>query len=384
MSKETKLSAVWTNERFYTGALCDALSMVTEPNFCVLHQTCIGEGFTHSALSGRYYLHGEYRSTLLVGEAKKNEEDDIVPKSRGQLFNELIRHRAVDKGRTKKTSHRPILLLSFNSSYLSLELAFPSIKGGKMEEDGWVAFAKSVNRGTETYWTIQVAFVCINGDDEGVKQKLARVLRFISDTMKYLDNMGDSVRLETKTPWLEPHDVKCAQKAGENVTIVTMKSGSKMVFKEFCYYLREDDDFNDIPKSVENTGLNYDLVSVDGDDQRKPPPKNLLAALGEPYEAWKVREYAGGLIKILEYNFIEGGNWPSSTKGWIMVLKQIETVHSLGLVHGDLLPRNIIFSGETGNVIDFDLMRLEIHLTYPDIIRRLLPTAMSMPKPERT
>ena len=42
-----------------------------------------------------------------------------------------------------------------------------------------------------------------------------------------------------------------------------------------------------------------------------------------------------------------------------MVLKQIEVVHSLGYVHGDLSPQNLIFSGNSGHVIDFDLMRKE-------------------------
>ena len=228
-----------------------------------------------------------------------------------------------------------------------------------MERGRWVTFDESLEQGDETYWTIQLAFVCIEGNDESVKLKLARVLRFISDTMKYLNDMSDSQRVRAKTPWLEPHNVKAAQKAGEDVTIVMMESGSKMVFKEFCYYLREDDELNYIPQRIEDTGLNYDLVKVETEDQRVPPPEDLLKNLGEPYQSWKVKAYAGGLIKILEYDFIEGKSWPSSTKGWTLVLKQIETVHSLGYVHGDLLPRNIVFSGETGYVIDFDLMRLE-------------------------
>ena len=45
-----------------------------------------------------------------------------------------------------------------------------------------------------------------------------------------------------------------------------------------------------------------------------------------------------------------------------MVLKQIEILHDLGFVHGDLLPRNLIFSDDACYVIDFDLMRKENEL----------------------
>jgi serine/threonine protein kinase len=45
-----------------------------------------------------------------------------------------------------------------------------------------------------------------------------------------------------------------------------------------------------------------------------------------------------------------------------MVLKQIEILHDLGFVHGDLLPRNLTFSDDAGYVIDFDLMRKENEL----------------------
>jgi serine/threonine protein kinase len=94
-------------------------------------------------------------------------------------------------------------------------------------------------------------------------------------------------------------------------------------------------------------------------DQRKPPPIDLLVKLGPAYSSWETKVYAGGRIKILEYDFIESDGLPPSKEAWIMVLKQIEVVHSLGYVHGDLLPRNLIFSGESGYVIDFDLMRKE-------------------------
>ena len=357
MLEETDMEGVMGNEHFYTGSFCDALNIVKDPSYCFLHQACIGDGFTHSDVSGRHYLSGTYGSTLLVGEAKGRKTAKNLDEHRGQLFNELIRHRKIDEEMTKESVHRPILLLSFNYSFVSLELAFPSTKGGRMEATEWVEFDETVKKGSETFWTVPVALVCIKGGSDESKHKLARVLRFITDTMKYLNNMEDLGRVQTKTPWLEPGEDK-ARKAGDNVTITTSASGSQKVFKEFCYYLRETDGLNYVPEKV-GAGDDFLPVKVEEVDQRIPPPRDLLTKLGEPYQSWKIKEYAGGRIKVLEYNFIEGNHWPFSTKAWIMVLKQVEIVHSLGFVHGDLLPRNLIFSGEDGYVIDFDLMRKE-------------------------
>lgn len=91
-------------------------------------------------------------------------------------------------------------------------------------------------------------------------------------------------------------------------------------------------------------------------DQRWPPSRRLLEALGEPYSSWKIENGPFG-IKILEYDYIEGESWPTSRAAWIQVLQQVDIMHSLGYVHGDLLPRNLVFSGDGGHVIDFDLTR---------------------------
>ncbi len=194
-------------------------------------------------------------------------------------------------------------------------------------------------------------------DNDEEKHKLARVLRFMADTMKYSNTMEDWGRVQTKTPWVEPRVKKKARKAGDHVTIATSAPGSQKVFKEFCYYLHENDGLNHAPKSF-GTGDDF-LTQVDQADQRLPPLRDLLDKLGEPYQSWEINEYAGGRVKILEYDYIQGKHWPSSTNTWIMVLKHVEIVHSLGFVHGDLLPRNLIFLDEYGYVIDFDLMRKE-------------------------
>jgi serine/threonine protein kinase len=118
------------------------------------------------------------------------------------------------------------------------------------------------------------------------------------------------------------------------------------VYKEFCYYLRESDNFNHTETIIKKA------------DQRWPPDRKLLKTLGEPYSSWEIEDGPCG-IKILVYDYIEGTSWPTSRLAWIQVLKQVGIMHSLGYVHGDLLPRNLIFDNGAGYVIDFDLMREE-------------------------
>ena len=63
---------------------------------------------------------------------------------------------------------------------------------------------------------------------------------------------------------------------------------------------------------------------------------------------------------VLSYDFIEDSQDHPSMDGWLMILKQIGRIHSLNYVHGDLLPRNVLFRGrKEGFVIDFDLSRKE-------------------------
>jgi serine/threonine protein kinase len=167
--------------------------------------------------------------------------------------------------------------------------------------------------------------------------------------MDYLHNLDGTPRVQFKTPWVTRPSggAKDGQKRGDNVTIIITESEGQKVYKEFCYYLRERD------------GFNYLMEKVEAADQRQPPPSELLNRLGAPYSSWSLNTYANERIKILVYDYIKGTHWPASKDGWIQVMKQVQTMHSLNFVHGDLLPRNLIFLGKEGYVIDFDLMREE-------------------------
>jgi len=160
-------------------------------------------------------------STLLIGEGKLDYDPGLMSRTRGQLVNQMIRHRHIDANVNGESVDRPILLLAFNHTYVSMELAFPSSKGCSYERAGWVDFDATLADESETYWTVPLAFVRINSSQE--KQRLARLLRaFIADTMKLLHTIKESGRVQSKTPWLESSsDVASARKAGDNVTIAT-------------------------------------------------------------------------------------------------------------------------------------------------------------------
>jgi hypothetical protein len=90
------------NERAYayTGAMTDANNAVLDDGYVALHQGCIVKGNTHSDVSIRRIVDitSNYcrKNTLLVGEGKM-ATDQLRDETRGQIFNELIRHRQIDE-----------------------------------------------------------------------------------------------------------------------------------------------------------------------------------------------------------------------------------------------------------------------------------------------
>jgi hypothetical protein len=66
-------------------------------------------------------------------------------------------------------------------------------------------------------------------------------------------------------------------------------------------------------------------------------------------------------IEILVYHYIKSTQRPTSKDGWIEVMKQFQTMHTLSNLFMVTcavapLPHNLIFSGDDGNVINFDSM----------------------------
>ena len=343
-------AGVYKNERWFTGIVCNALNLVLQADggLVALHQGCIGGGSTHSDISVSA-IGPEQSPPLLVCEGKQDSENTIRENVQGQLFNELVRHRRIfARGSSTQTDFRPVLLMALNSAYISVDVVFPSTKDGHLQANDWIAPPESkVTSGDVVFFTIQIAFINIDNEGNG-PTKMAKLFCFLEGALKKLRDMNGYTRDQWKTPWSRangnaPISVKRAWKRGDNVTIVD----GKKVYKEFCYYLRQEDDFNTIRSVIQPV------------DQRRVPPKDILEGLGRPYSDWVCQTYAGGWFEVLEYTFICGDGHPSTKAAWISLLRRISTLHNYGYVHGDILPRNLIFSGSEGYIIDFDLMRKE-------------------------
>eukprot|EP00543_Licmophora_paradoxa_P008980 CAMPEP_0202442810 /NCGR_PEP_ID=MMETSP1360-20130828/2163_1 /ASSEMBLY_ACC=CAM_ASM_000848 /TAXON_ID=515479 /ORGANISM="Licmophora paradoxa, Strain CCMP2313" /LENGTH=609 /DNA_ID=CAMNT_0049058271 /DNA_START=125 /DNA_END=1954 /DNA_ORIENTATION=- len=333
---------IGTNERFFTGAMASAINSVLQDGYCVLHQACLGIGATRSDLSATCINETDsWSTTLMVGEGKWNA-CNLREETRGQIFNELLRHRAIDL----KTTHAPVLLLTFDKNTVEIDLAFPSTKGGKLESDHVVTFSDQQDPKKELFWTVRI--LRTNIADSSGNKNLPIVIRFISAALMKLYSWQEQNRVQYKMPMsLKMGDTIAAvsQYCGENVTIIEKTHGSKFVYKEYCYHLRQACD------------IMSPLLVISETDKRQPPPGDLLKALGQPYTEWQVYKGPFG-TSVLVYPFIEGSSYSPSVAGWLKILKQIQDMHKIDFVHGDLLPRNVLFGTHgDGYVIDFDLSR---------------------------
>ena len=363
-------NGVYKNERWLTGIVCNALNLALQADggLVALHQGCIGSGSTHSDISVSA-VGLEQSPPLLVCEGKQDSDITIRQAVRGQLFNELVRHRRIFAGGSDQTDFRPVLLMALNTAHVSLELAFPTTKGGHLKINEWITpEANAV--GDVVFFTVQIAF--INIDSTGDRKNLAKLFCFIEGAVKKLRDMKDYKRDQWKTPWVKTTSVTKASKHGDNVTVVD----ESWVYKEFCYYLRQQDGFNTIP------------IAIEKQDQRKPPPEELLRKLGKPYSDWVCEKYAGGWFEVLEYDFIQGDQRQVTKASWMSLLKRIAILHDNGYVHGDILPRNMLFSGNEGYIIDFDLMRQEYQLyvlgyNHMDFAKYRHPEALAQKKMEK-
>jgi serine/threonine protein kinase len=89
------------------------------------------------------------------------------------------------------------------------------------------------------------------------------------------------------------------------------------------------------------------------------------------YEEW-LWERKGQLMIISSPN-IKGKHYATSAKQLLGVVKHLEQLHQQACVHGDIRAYNIIFAGDTGYLIDFDISGLDKESTrYPEGYNRTL------------
>lgn len=67
---------------------------------------------------------------------------------------------------------------------------------------------------------------------------------------------------------------------------------------------------------------------------------------------------------LLKYSYFVGSSEVQYFKQYSGICKMLFEIHSLGYCHGDIRPSNMVFNGDTGYLVDYDLAGKENEL-YP-------------------
>lgn len=95
------------------------------------------------------------------------------------------------------------------------------------------------------------------------------------------------------------------------------------------------------------------------EDDDLEPNLELLQAVGEFKALDQISLTSDNHCVMLKYQYIDGSHSPSKFSQFAGVTKMLHKVHEQGFVHGDVRLSNIIFSGDTSYLIDYDLARKE-------------------------
>jgi hypothetical protein len=139
------------------------------------------------------------------------------------------------------------------------------------------------------------------------------------------------------------------------------------VFKEYCNYLRQWDAYN--------------TDTLGGKSERRAPPEELLIALrsadtpaADQYKQWVVDDDdARRGIMVLRYPNVVGGHRPRHRTHWLQILQLVQAMHNADFVHGDILPRNMVFPTDSGTpaaLIDLDFSR-KVGGSYPSYYKSI-------------
>ncbi|EDQ84095.1 uncharacterized protein MONBRDRAFT_30601 [Monosiga brevicollis MX1] len=145
---------------------------------------------------------------------------------------------------------------------------------------------------------------------------------------------------------------------GPNVQVYSIGKQNKeqgKVFKHFDYWGR-----------TANLCSSLSAQCVPYQDRRYPPDDRILTKLsqldvtGSFYQKWEVARLATA-VDVLSYPYVK----PADTveiEQLVQVIYQLKAIHSVDFVHGDILPRNILFCSDweghpAAFLIDFDLGR---------------------------
>jgi hypothetical protein len=177
--------------------------------------------------------------------------------------------------------------------------------------------------------------------------ELCRALMAMKALLNKLKTINTTDRPVSWIPLLPPEDGYVFDKRlsphtqlWKRVDAGSAKSSNKVVVKEYDYYKRPNLVYYRHPLTME---------------QHKE-----LAAINPEYLTWKVVDLLKDgedkvLVQHVRYNFVKGRHWPDNQKQFGTLLKLVLCFHAMGLVHGDILPRNVLFYKETALLIDHDL-----------------------------
>ena len=172
--------------------------------------------------------------------------DQLRDETRGQIFNELIRHRQIDEmfrnnsdDKNEVAPFGPILLFAFSTTNIEVDLAFPCNADGSVAKNGFVTFNEIHDKKRDAFWTVRLLRISIATTSKS-KKNLPTVLQFLPGAIKIIDKWPQT-RVQSKIPTPMPltrndtpykyEDITEAIKFGDNATILTMENDKKLVFK---------------------------------------------------------------------------------------------------------------------------------------------------------
>jgi len=70
-------------------------------------------------------------------------------------------------------------------------------------------------------------------------------------------------------------------------------------------------------------------------------------------------------LQVIAVPYKEGSHMASKWTDFIPIIRQLQKLHNVGYVHGDIRGFNVVFAGNEGGLIDFDFSGKPPHKTYP-------------------
>ena len=303
----------------------------------LVHQASLGPDNKHADWVGFDVL----LRPVIVGECKMSAQH--FDEFGGQVGNEVVRLGLLGpKYKMRKNrQHPPHPFININvcgdivTAYLVLHLTSSNMvatiqKMKGLEKEYYLAFLR-----------LGSARISENrADHQAVWALLTACREFVTGRQHQIIESGHRFPLSSEPfpcPARGMAGWTCNETYGPNVQQYVHDSAGSWVIKHYDYWGRQAE------------SLGTTMYQIGDDTARLPPSRDLLRALaelpetGKFYQAWVLEDLATGLV-LLRYPRVQtapcGLQVPMQL---IDVMKQMQVLHKLDLVHGDILQRNILF-----------------------------------------